>query len=490
MRLSMWTICEWLEKKGLDVSPSISEGLPRITSFRYSKADSYSARFVEIVPPENVSGAEADDVVLANDMDYILVHKADAIQVGNHLSEAFEFYTQWENLLFTRMIEGASLQEMLDAANAVFSRPMFIKNDSSWIFAITRGYPADVHPYWAKMESSIGKYTADFDTVRTVSTDPVFRNIFMEKYPTVNRSPAYGAMILHANIFLDDRRVAEIIALENGVPFGHGEVHLMHIFAELVEKYIRSNADILISVSDPAIFLGALIEKRTMDESNLPLIYQSLYLLPESELCVAVIEGKNRSDTPMLGVLRDELTGQLKDAVVFSYKNQVVCLLALRNRSYEAAIRQMRALVPQDAFIWGASYEFVGLKELAIYYEQACAALDKAEQQGKTHATLYAVACECISQQLLESEKLLHLIHPDVLRLKKADEQENAQYSLTLFQFLLCGGNYTDTATRMGLHRNSLIYRMNKIRSIIHTNLDDMENRELLIFSYMLLGRR
>ena len=42
----------------------------------------------------------------------------------------------------------------------------------------------------------------------------------------------------------------------------------------------------------------------------------------------------------------------------------------------------------------------------------------------------------------------------------------------------------------MGLHRNSLIYRMNKIRSIIHTNLDDMENRELLIFSYMLLGRR
>ena len=40
----------------------------------------------------------------------------------------------------------------------------------------------------------------------------------------------------------------------------------------------------------------------------------------------------------------------------------------------------------------------------------------------------------------------------------------------------------------MGLHRNSLIYRMNKIRSIMHTSPDDLENRELLLFSFLIEG--
>jgi len=484
MKLSMWTLCAWLNSHGLRATPAITDGLPRIASFRLSRESSYSTRYVEIVP-------QSGDVVLMNDMDYITVRDTEVGAVSNSLSEAFEYYNQWENQLFERMVAGASLQELLDAANTVFNRPMFIKNDSSWIFAITRGYPSDIHPYWEKMERSVGQYTPDYDTVRTVSTDPEFRNVFMEKYPSVTRSPAYGAMILHANIYLEQRRVAEIIALENGVPFDRGEVHLMHVFAELVEKYIRSNAGILFSVSDPATFLGALIETGTADEMNLPTIYRSAGLTAGSELCVAVIEGKNRSDTPMLGVLRDGLRAQMKNAAVFSYRSQVVCVLELNAvRSYAAALQLLSAQVPSDAFLWGASYEFSDLRRLKTFYGQAVTALNKAATRGRDGATMYDVACECIAEQCMQSGELSAMIHPDLMRLRTVDERENTQYGNTLFYFLLCGGNYTDTAALMGLHRNSLIYRMNKIRSIMHTNPEDMENRELLIFSYMLLGKK
>ena len=484
MKLSMWTICAHLRARGMDAVPSVTDGLPRISSFRLSREGSYSIRYVEIVP-------QGDSVVLMNDMDYITVQHAETGAVSNCLSELFEYYDQWESRLYELMVAGAPLQELLDAANTVFNRPMFIKNDSSWIFAITRGYPSDVHPYWEKMERSVGQYTPDYDTVRTVSTDPEFRNVFMEKYPSVTRSPAYGAMILHANLFLENRRVAEIIALENGVPFDPGEVHLMHVFAELVEKYIRGNAGILFSVSDPATFLGALIETGQADEVNLPTIYASARLSPGSEKCVAVIEDRSRSETPMLGVLRDRLRAQLKNAAVFSYRSQVVCVLELGGgRDYASAMQTLAALVPQDAFLWGAGYEFTDLRALKTYYEQAVTALEKAAAHGAVSAAMYDVACECIAERCARSEALAALVHPDLLRLRAADEKENTQYGNTLFYFLLCGGNYTDTAARMGLHRNSLIYRMNKIRDIMHTNPDDMENRELLIFSFMLLGKK
>jgi len=41
----------------------------------------------------------------------------------------------------------------------------------------------------------------------------------------------------------------------------------------------------------------------------------------------------------------------------------------------------------------------------------------------------------------------------------------------------------------LGLHRNSLIYRMSRIQEIISTDLSDLENRQLLFYSYMLMGK-
>jgi len=484
MKLSMWTICAWLNERGLEAEPTISDGLPRITSFRLSRENSYSATCVDVIQ-------QGKHVKLINDMDCIMVRNSKIDATSNLLSEAFEYYTHWENLLYERMVAGASLQELLDTADIVFNRPMFIKNDSSWIFAITWGYPPDVHPYWEKMERSVGQYTPDYDTVRTVSTDPEFRNVFMEKYPSITRSPAYGAMILHANIYLEERRVAEIIALENGVPFDRGEVHLMHVFADMIERYIRSNAGILFAVSDPATFLGPIIETGSVDEINLPTIYRAAGLASGSELCVAVIEGKNHSDTPMLGVLRDGLRAQLKKASVFSYLNQVVCVMELgATRSYERALQQISAQVPVDAFVWGVSYEFSDLRLLRYYYEQAVTALNKATEKGRVWISMYDVACECILEKCMQNSALAPMIHPDLMRLRLADELDNTQYCSTLYYYLLCGGNYTDTAALMGLHRNSLIYRMNKIRGIMRTNPDKIENRELLILSYLLLGKK
>lgn len=491
MKLSMWTISAWLESRGLKVTSSIAEGLPQISSYRQSEFCSFSSQLVEIVPPDSIAGSKKYSVALTNEMDYILVRDSDPVTVGNYLAEAFAFYSQWESRMFAGMLEGAGMQELLDIANTVFHRPMFIKNDSSWTFAITRGYPSDVHPNWAKMEKNVGKRTEDFDAVRTVSTDPEFRNVFTEKYPSISRSPSYGGMLLHANIFLSNRRVGEIIALENGVPFNKGEVHLMHVFAELLERYIKNNTEMFISVSDPATFLAALIEKRGVESENLPAIYRSAGLRPEDEICAVVIEGKDHSDTPILGVLREGLATQLRDAVVFQYKSQIVCLLNLTpERGYDAAMKQLASLVPADAFVWGASYEFNGLGNLSDYYQQAVIALTKASEQDKRWSTIYQVACQCISEKCLGVQGARLLVHPDLVRLREADEKEKIQYSRTLFNFLLCGGNYTDTASIMGLHRNSLIYRMNKIRSIMHTNPDDLENRELLLFSYMIMGTR
>jgi DNA-binding PucR family transcriptional regulator len=46
-------------------------------------------------------------------------------------------------------------------------------------------------------------------------------------------------------------------------------------------------------------------------------------------------------------------------------------------------------------------------------------------------------------------------VHPDLYKLREHDRRNDTRYMQTLLEFLLCGGNYTDTANRLRLHRTA-----------------------------------
>ena len=50
----------------------------------------------------------------------------------------------------------------------------------------------------------------------------------------------------------------------------------------------------------------------------------------------------------------------------------------------------------------------------------------------------------------------------------------------TIAAFLECNGNLTETSNKLFIHRNTLKYRLERIRDITQIDLDDSENRLML----------
>ena len=70
--------------------------------------------------------------------------------------------------------------------------------------------------------------------------------------------------------------------------------------------------------------------------------------------------------------------------------------------------------------------------------------------------------------------------------LKKEDEEKNTDLYETLKMYYLCGNNIAETASRMYVHRNTLVYRLRKIRELTGSDIDDMEQSgELLALMMM-----
>lgn len=495
--MSLWTLFGWLQKAGMEPAAKIKCGKPCIS--RLILTDQSEAADAEKKTEDSaavyVYFSQSNDMptvtMLRSGDDLISIPNMPCALVCNELVRAFDFYNEWEQKLLMALLKGDSLQELLDIAHIAFDRPMFIKSSSSWAFAVTSGYDGAVHPDWIRLQESMTTRRSSMEAVRAVSMDPKFNKTFQDKYPAILESPYYGGPVLHANVWLEEQRVCEIIAIENGKSFNLGDPHLMNQFASIVERYMTANQNLYLSFSGISALLVELIKSHEYDDDNLKLACDAAGWEEGDHLAVISVGSRSSTEAPVDNVLREQLISGLKYSCVFTYQGKTVCVVDItKNEGRKNLIERLIELVPKEIFYWGMSYEFTDLRELPIYYLQSLDVMEKSAAAGSPWNTMYQVALDVIHDRLEESMEYHSLIHPDVRKLMDIDDRNGSQYLKTMFEYLICGGNYTDAANHLGLHRNSMIYRVARIKEIISTDLDDSTNRILLLFSFLMVQKK
>ncbi|MFA9422334.1 MAG: PucR family transcriptional regulator, partial [Sedimentibacter sp.] len=352
----------------------------------------------------------------------------------------------------------------------------------------TPGYDNSVHPDWVKIERSILNRTADFDAIKTVSLDANFQLAFTQKYPIIIKSPFYGGNVLRTNVWVDKQRLCEIIILEDTKPFNQGEIHLLQVFSQFIENYVRKNRSEFLTISDISILFIQMLESNVADTLKFKHIRNALNWEIEEFLVVLCVESHATCETPLLGVLRDTLSHQLKSSCVFSYHDHIVSIINVqKNGGYTALVQKIEQLVPSGSYTWGISYEFSRLEKTVKFYQQSLYVLNIAKEISKPRATMYEVAYYCMQKEVKKLPDLQTFVHPALRTLKENDKIKDTNYFITLYEFLLCGNNYTNAANHLNLHRNSLIYRISRIQEIINIDLYNKDNVKLLLLSYLIL---
>lgn len=396
---------------------------------------------------------------------------------------------RFQSSLIDVLSRGGSMQDLLDIAHKEFQRPMFIKGDGNMIYAITQNYDENVHPNWARFLKNLKTHSVDFDSVRTVSEDPEFRQAFSKPRSCILRSPVYDGMVMHANVWLNSKRVCEVISLENNKPFQSNETKLMDIFVKYIQLHISINQDMYLSGADVSSVFQSMLDHHSVSPMELINVNTQTGWDLDDEIAVLLADTPGKKDTPILAVFRDKLKTTFRDSVTFIYQNQVVSILNVTHcGGYQSAIKMIRKLISSESLFCGLSFEYTGIERTLEYYFQAQMACSVANKLERKFVDMYSAAHIRITERIHAITDLQDLIHPDLIRLDHLDPQRTAHYLETLYAFLLCGGNYTDTANYLGLHRNSLIYRMNRIQSIIKSDLHDVHNKHFLLISFLLMG--
>ncbi len=482
MKLSMYILDAWFRDHGCTTEPHITAGQACLSSARFCQ-ESHNPNYVYLTEREADGPADSSCLALINGGDCILLPGQSKAQAVDLVMGAFEFYSAWENSLLKKNMAETTLQDLLDLAHLVIERPMNICNIRGWIYAITDGYGDYVHPHWKNYISNDTSYELNND----ISVEMKNRPLNRQGIPVVAYSQGYGGKVLYADIMAGEERIGEIMAYENNRPFTEKDIQVMQVFQEVVTAYARNHPGILRSRSMLSEYFQDMLAQKSLEDYNLHQIVTMSGWQIDDTFIILCAQLKKSPNPEAVERLCDDLEDSIASVQAFPYDNLAVAVINFnRQESLELLTQELLKTIPKRSFCWGLSHEFTGLDAFLDYYQQAVYAMKHAVRYRLPFSTMRSAAIGCLRNGLMRDPWLKTVLHPDLLALIQYDMKNNTQYASTLYWYLFYSGNYTDAANQLNLHRNTLIYRVNRIQEMVHFNLDSINERELYILSYLL----
>lgn len=480
MKLSMWILADWLKKYNPIVNIESGERVLRGTRI-LSNDIHIEPQYVYLAPAEGFISGRGSQIICVHGHDMLLLDTTDMDEAFNDVLEAFDYYNKWSDGIEKCISEGCDLQYLLDQSYEVFREPMVVFDAGHVTIAHTTQYgPDDVDNEWG----IIIRTGSNSLNILNKLKDHLYQSRYSHSVQEMN-FPFFSTRSMQKMLFHDRTVIGRIILLEFHRREGKGTMHLMDELGSLMELWMRQSQAGQLLRSECAIFQDMLDGVPVSDKElnhKLSLVgwekRQEKYLL-KIEIPAAY---KDTTD-PLL----TKLERQLPDCYVFFHQECIFILANLAYTSWDILEQTLNKFLCESVFHCAVSYPFSDILQLTTAAEQCRITLQVALQkqggiyQCRDHALDYI-------RDIIHTQIDSSVIHPALYILKKNDEKNQNDLYKTLRVYLRNNCNLAHTAKALNLHRNSLLYRLNKIQMLTELDFDDERIREYLRLSFIVLG--
>lgn len=212
--------------------------------------------------------------------------------------------------------------------------------------------------------------------------------------------------------------------------------------------------------------------------------------LPGAFSVMATPAGRNASQTSFAGMIISQLSALYRSTVSTVYNGTIVTLFGMMSGKDGAYTRKEEAfftrvvdhLAPARSHS-GLSPSFTDLSELPGRYVQAYTAARTARLPLDFFDRLYPAPLFWL---VSEQAGGMFFLHPLLRRLQEQDERCKTDYFRTLHMYCTTLRDKDETARRLCIHRNTLLYRLNRIQELFGCDLDDPGELLKLLNSFQL----
>ena len=375
----------------------------------------------------------------------------------NKLQEIFLIYDQWNQSLIDSRLRNASIMELMELTDCIIPNPMMLIGMDFTIIASRK---------WALGDLSNS---------------------------VLGSSENSWALVYSLNISNNDKAVYRLMFSEGEAPlddtFGFILEYLAQMVSHALSTGIMHNRDksfplhqIFISImTDP----GADYVKISQQLSNVGWLSSHMYQ------CILIQTGLIDQKNLTLNAICNYLENTIPASCATEYKGNAVLFinLDLCTMTVREISDKIEGFIKSSMLNAGYSRKMLGHFNFHRQYTQASVALQVGKRKNPAESIHHfnSIALPYILEQATRKLPAYMICHEKLLSLKYKDEAGQSHLYDTLRCFLEHNQNIAHTANALFIHRTTLLYRLDKIRAFLDSDLTDRDEILYLLLSFHLM---
>lgn len=276
-------------------------------------------------------------------------------------------------------------------------------------------------------------------------------------------------------------------------PYGQSELDFVHLVAEtLAIDRVREAASGLGHYLSGDYFLFQLLSDPERDSAEVLAMARRQGVETDLPIRMAVLmdRGSSGQSSSISHFIADRLSKIFLMARVVTFEDTVVALFApeeLMGPDTQTA-RALAAFADGNTLAVGVSRELADLSKVREAYREARSAVTLTEKESGLayYEEVFAQDVVGLCAREVEPE---NLVFPPLYLLMKKDRESGSEYMRTLDLYLLQRRSMVQTAQELGIHYNTVKYRLEQIREALAVDLEETASLVTIAFSLMVLKK-
>lgn len=402
----------------------------------------------------------------------------------------FEKNCKWAMSLQQALAMNASLDELFLLACDYFQNPVFAHDPQFFILSSPRYVNGMTK--WI-LDQQTGLMRTPISLINDFKIDPEYQETLSTHGTSMFSANQRGYRILYYNLWDDFGNYEGRVCIDElQTSLTPGQNHALSYFAQIVQTALHKQALNSETYARPYIkFLTRVIERTAdSDEINqwLPL---SSWQPEDDYMCIRMILQDRDIHTRIIVQTCHHIESTIPGCYSFLYKGDIVILvnLSVSGLSFSDCVSRLAIITREGLFKSGFSMQYNHFADTPYYYLQAGIALEYGMKSDSMfwNYQFGQFAMEYIRDQITRELPAEQICCHELVKLKEYDQENNTDLYETLRCYLNHERNAVQTASKLFIHRSTLFYRLNRIKSLMDIDMELPENRLYLQLSYYLL---
>ena len=419
----------------------------------------------------------------------ILRANMEIAELYNRVMRIFLKILHWNYEMSCSAAAAKGLQDLLNLSEDILENHIDIQDSAFSLLAYTKNIPIDDEITNSLVEKGYHdtKTIRQFQELRRIEEFHKQSQVYISndhklcKYSTVKR-------VLHLN----NKIVLYIVMHCNHREVDDGLIDLFQMLVSYASCYVLKNSSYPVHFQSYSQYFADLLDGKIKNKDEAVSRAAGAGLLFQGRFLLAIIQFDDIFNTPVEN-LTMQLRQHLTACYVFSYQNHIILVSPVQKNckdSHRQLLDNLKPLLTAKCLI-GISNIFTDLWELKGAHEQAGCAVEygfHVRKKNADNSEMNAFTFEesfltlIISKSFNSSPDLFRscFMTKAIEKLKKDDSMNSHNMIQLLSIYLASGCKATKTSELLHMHRNTVLYHIERIEQLLGISLSDMEVRTKL----------